>query len=132
MILLAAAAAQGILPMSPMDTSSVQKQVSKQELASAIQAQQQQHPGPSQKSPSQVMVITPQERALDLHEAYSYLKTYSPASQITVHLKDGKSFSDIMGMDVMKNGTMIIFKTNTVMGIKLRVVPIDEIDNIGN
>ncbi|NGX50164.1 MAG: hypothetical protein K1060chlam2_00005 [Chlamydiae bacterium] len=82
------------------------------------------------KGQSEVMIITPASRAKDIHSAFQYLRTMSPATKIGVKLTDGSIISEILDINVMPGGTMIIFKINTMKGEKYRVVKIEQIDSL--
>jgi len=79
---------------------------------------------------SEVMIINPESRAKDIQSAFKYLKQMSPATKIGVKLTNGSIITDILNMDVMPGGTMIIFRINTMKGEKYRVVKIEKIDTL--
>ncbi|MCK4934562.1 MAG: hypothetical protein KAR79_03150 [Simkaniaceae bacterium] len=81
----------------------------------------------SDGAPREVMVITPLARAKDVKEAYQYIKTESASSPISITLKNGKILDNIIGINVMSEGTMVIFKLNTTKGVKLRIENIENI-----
>ena len=81
---------------------------------------------------SEVMIINPEMRAKDFQSAFDYLKNSNTAAQISVKLKNGHSISEIISMEVMPQGTLIIFQTNTTQGLKHDVVNIENIESIGN
>ena len=78
------------------------------------------------------MIINPEMRAKDFQSAFDYLKNSNIAAQISVKLKNGHSISEIISMEVMPQGTLIIFQTNTTQGLKHDVVNIENIESIGN
>lgn len=96
-----------------------------QQFAAAQQAEE----GHSTKSnkPSEVMVITPAARGKDLQQAYNFLRKESAATPVSVTLKDGTKLDEIMGMDVMTEGTIVIFKLNTTRGVKYRIENIENV-----
>jgi hypothetical protein len=82
------------------------------------------------KGQSEIMIISPEARAKDLLSAFQYLKKMSVAIKLGVKLIDGSLISEILDMEVMPGGTMIIFKINSMKGQKYRVVKIESIDTI--
>lgn len=85
----------------------------------------------SKSSKSQeIMILNPLDRAKDIEAAYNYLKKMNSASSISILLTNGKKIDSILDMDVMPHGTMIIFKLNTIQGIKYDVAKIEEIDSV--
>lgn len=81
---------------------------------------------------SEVMMINPEMRSKDLQECFDYLRKMSPASKLAVKLSNGTMVSEILDMQLMKGGTMIIFRTNSVQGQKFQVVKVEDIDTITN
>ena len=81
---------------------------------------------------SEVMIIGPEMRAKDFQSAFDYLKNSNSAAKIFVKLKSGHSISEIISMEVMPQGTLIIFQTNTTQGLKHDVINIENIESIGN
>ncbi|PCI76786.1 hypothetical protein COB21_03950 [Candidatus Aerophobetes bacterium] len=77
-----------------------------------------------------VMIINPEMRAQDLNEAFAFLRKMSKTRAISMTLLDGRSFTHVLSMDVMKGGTMVIVKTSTTKGVKYHVVNIENIENI--
>jgi len=82
------------------------------------------------KGQSEIMIISPEARAKDLLSAFQYLRKMSVATKLGVKLIDGSLISEILDMEVMPGGTMIIFKINSMKGQKYRVVKIESIDTI--
>lgn len=83
-------------------------------------------------SNGEVMIIDPEMRAKDFQSAFDYLKNSNTAAKISVKLKSGHSISEIISMEVMPQGTLIIFQTNTTQGLKHDVINIENIESIGN
>ena len=81
---------------------------------------------------SEVMLIDPEMRAKDFQSAFDYLKNSNTAAKIFVKLKSGHSISEIISMEVMPQGTLIIFQTNTTQGVKYDVINIENIESIGD
>lgn len=86
----------------------------------------------AQSGISEIMIISPEKRAKDFENAFHYLKKMNSAAKVAVKLKDGSSIAGILGMEVMPGGTMIIFQTNTIQGIKYHVENIENIESIGD
>lgn len=78
----------------------------------------------------EVMIIAPELRAKDLQHAFTYLKRVNSAAKIAVKLTDGGVIFDILSMELMPGGTIIIFQTSTTQGVKYHVVNIENIDSI--
>lgn len=85
---------------------------------------------PDQKQPSDVMIISPEMRAKDFAKAFDYLKTKAPATKIGIKLLDKSTISDIVKIDVMPGGTLMIFTVSTVKGLKYQVVKTEHVDSI--
>lgn len=81
---------------------------------------------------SEIMMINPEMRSQDIQESFQYLKKVSPSSKVAVKLVSGVLISDILNMQLMKGGTMIIFRINSIKGQKFQVVKIEDIDTIIN
>lgn len=79
-----------------------------------------------------IMIISPKSRTHDLLSAFQFLKKMSPATKVGVRLTDGSVISEILDMDVMPEGTMIIFKINTLKGQKFKIVNIENIEALIN
>ncbi len=105
---------------SPIENTSVQK---KSEMEASLSS--------NHISSNEVMVINPEMRAKDFQSAFDYLKKANNAAIISVKLKSGPLISEISSMEVMPQGTLIIFQTNTPQGLKNDVINIENIESIG-
>ena len=86
----------------------------------------------SEKAQMGIMIIPPDMRAKDISEAFNSLKQANPAAKIMVKLVNGTEITDILSIDTMTGGTMLIFRINSMQGMKVQVVKIEEIDTIGH
>ncbi|MGE0198950.1 MAG: hypothetical protein AB7N99_01780 [Simkaniaceae bacterium] len=111
-------------PFFQNQTPSTSKESASEKAAAAKDGQM--------KGVSEIMIITPESRAKDLLSAFQYLKKMSAASKIGVKLTSGSTITDIIDMDVMPAGTMIIFKINSIKGQQFRIVKIEDIDTLTN
>ncbi len=101
--------------------STLQKALASKQAASMPQGQS-----------SDVMIISTEMRAKDFQKAFDYLKARAPASKIGVKLTNQSMIADIVKIDVMPGGTLIIFTTNTVKGLKYQIVKTEQIDSIAH
>ena len=83
-------------------------------------------------SSDMVMIINPEMRSKDLKDALTFLKKTMGNQPVAVTLTDGQIISNIMSIDVMPAGTMLVLKTSTVKGVKYHVVGIESVENIGH
>ncbi|MBP9841591.1 MAG: hypothetical protein KBC64_04110 [Simkaniaceae bacterium] len=121
------AAGMGFTP----DTSQAQKTISttvNKQIAQETAASMAAHEGGGTSGTQEMMLIAPNDRAGDLLEAYIYLKQCNVASSISVSMKDKSVLSNILDMQLMKNGTLIVFKISTLQGEKYRLVKTEDID----
>ena len=79
---------------------------------------------------SNVLIVEPEARSKDLASAFAFLKKASPATKTTVKLSNGDEIGDILSIDPMEGGTLVIFKINTMQGVKYRVEKIEAIDGV--
>jgi hypothetical protein len=79
-----------------------------------------------------VMLVPSAMRAKDLQEAFNYLRQMAPSGKIGMELQDGSTLTEILDLKVMTEGTMIIFKINSVQGVKFRAVKVEEIKRLTN
>ena len=79
-----------------------------------------------------VMIIDPQMRAQDLKDALTFLQKTTGKQPVAVTLTDGQKISNIMSINVMPGGTMLVLKVSTVKGVKYHVVGIESVENIGH
>ncbi len=102
-------------------TSTLQKALASKQAAPTPQGQS-----------SDVMIISTEMRAKDFQKAFEYLRTRAPAAKIGVKLTNQSMIADIVKIDVMPGGTLIIFTTNTVKGLKYQIVKTEQIDSIAH
>lgn len=81
---------------------------------------------------SEIMIIQPEMRAKDIDQAFKYLKQMNAAGKIGVKLKNGSTIYDILNMNVMAGGTIIIFQISSTQGQKLRAVNVEDVDTLTN
>ena len=105
-------------------TATVNKQIA--ETTAATLASPSSPGGPSQE----MMIIPPHDRAADLLEAYLFLKQHNIASSILVIMKDKSTLTNILDIQIMKNGTLLIFKVNTLQGEKYMLVKTEDVDSL--
>ena len=79
-----------------------------------------------------VMIIPLEMRAKDFEEAFAYLRRMNATGKVIVKLHNGSQIVDILGIDRLPGGTMLVFKLNSVTGMKYHIVKIEEIDTITN
>lgn len=79
---------------------------------------------------SEVMIIDPLTRAADFKEAYQFLKTQKAGTTVSFQLTNDEVLTHVLSFEVMKGGSLVIFKLNTNHGIKYKVVKIENIDSI--
>jgi hypothetical protein len=75
--------------------------------------------------------IDPTLRALDYQQAFEALRKEKPSHKVCVSLENGTVFSHIIEMQRMTNGTLFLLRYNSPQGIKLQVVELESIINIG-
>ena len=110
-------------------TATVNKQMA-QETAASMAAPQAAGGAPGGVISQEMMMIAPNDRASDFVQAYALLKQYNVASSIAVMMKDKTMIANIVDMQVMKNGTLIIFKMSTLQGEKYQLVKTEDIDSL--
>ncbi len=97
-------------------------------LEMAAQQQQQQK---KEKPPSdEMMVVTPEARSSDLKQAFELLSRGRGSHNIVVTLNDGQMLKNILDLNVMNKGTLIVFELNTVRGLQYKVVKTDNVKTI--
>ena len=110
--------------LTTMEAKAEQKQVMQQGGKQAVS---------SQKMPSpEVMIIDPSIRAQDFKEAFNYLSEYKAGAPLFFELQDKEKLYNVLDFSLMKGGTLVIFKLNTIQGLRYRVVKIEDLISIGN
>ncbi len=84
----------------------------------------------SSKGSTEMMIISPEGRAKDIQAALQYLKQRAPSSKPSIKLTDGSTISEILSIDVMPGGTILIFKTNSLKGVQYQIEKIENIDTL--
>ncbi len=102
-----------------MENKAFRKEVTSQQTTTA-----------ASKGSTEVMIIEPSTRAGDFKEAYQYLRAQKSGSRVTFRLADGKSLSNVIDLDIMKGGSLVIFKMSTTSGLQFKVVRIEDITSI--
>ena len=82
------------------------------------------------KSSNEIMIISPDMRAKDIQSAIQYLRQHVPTSKPTIKLIDGSTIKNIMNVDVMPGGTILIFKISSLKGMLYKVVNIEDIGSL--
>lgn len=77
------------------------------------------------------LLIEPASRASDYQQAFEALRKEKPAHKVCITLQNGTIFSHIIEMQKMANSTLFLLRYNTPQGIKLQVVELESISNIG-
>ncbi|MCB1107949.1 MAG: hypothetical protein KDK76_07640 [Chlamydiia bacterium] len=85
---------------------------------------------PSHGGTSDIMIISPEMRAKDIQAAIQYLRQRVPTAKPTIHLSNGAIISNIMDVDVMPGGTILIFKISSLKGMQYKVVNIEEVQTL--
>lgn len=100
----------------------VKSQVMKQEEQQMVANQ-------SKKKNDEMLVVSPLARSGDIKAAWNYFKKNKPTSKLIIHTKDNQ-YSNIVDMDVMPGGTIIIIKTSTTSGEVYQLIPIEQVKGI--
>lgn len=106
--------------LNKMESEALKKQVTNSEATHAA----------ASKSASEVMIIEPSTRANDFKEAYQYLRSQKTGSRISFQLSSGPKLSNVVDLDIMKGGSLVIFKMTTTKGLQYKVVRIEDIVSI--
>ena len=116
---------------SPTHSLSEKQYFQKKQEEEAKKALAAKPPSPETKSyTSEVMIISPELRAKDFQSAFTYLKTKNPSAKIGIELADHSIVSDILHIEIMPGGTLVIFTVSTVKGVKYRIVKTENIRSI--
>ncbi len=79
-----------------------------------------------------VMMIDAKDRAGDFLKAYSLLKQEKASARIFFKLTNGTIITNIVDLSLFQGNTLFLFKVSSLQGVKYTVVPIEEIQEIGN
>lgn len=81
-------------------------------------------------SSSPHLAIDPKARASDYVQAFEILRKEKTSGKVFFQLKNSTLISSIIEVTPMNNSSLLLFRYNTAQGIKLQVVPIEEIQGI--
>jgi hypothetical protein len=81
----------------------------------------------SPKQPSSQYAIDGKSRAHDYLQAFDLLKKEKTANKVQFVLKDNSLITNIIDIQLMEQGSLMVFRFNTTQGIRYRVVPLEEI-----
>lgn len=109
----------------PTINKTEKKEAPKQATSSEIAAIKQ-----SQTGSHEVMIISPELRAKDIKAAIQYLKTRSPASKPIVKLINRTNIENIIDIDMMPGGTILIFQVSSLKGIQYKLAKTEDIDTL--
>ena len=79
-----------------------------------------------------IMILNPKERAEDYVKAFEMLKKNKPSSKIYFRLSSNKIINNIIDMNMLENGSLILFKTSSTKGTNFLIVPTEEIESVGH
>lgn len=74
--------------------------------------------------------VEPKARALDYIQAFSFLRQEKTTSKVAFFLKDGSSISNVIDIQLMDQGSLLILRFNSGQGIKFRVLGLEEIASL--
>jgi hypothetical protein len=100
-----------------------------QEAATAAAATPNKTPAPENSARS-LMLIDPKARASDYLKAFEALRQEKATSKVIFELADGSTISNVIDMKLMPEQTLIVFRYNTVQGVKFQVVAIEDLVGI--
>lgn len=84
-----------------------------------------------QKDTTQLQVmIDPKARALDYVEAFNKLRQEKTAGKVVFVCKDGSCISNIIDLQVMEHGSLLLLRYNSSQGIKFRVIALEDIQRL--
>jgi len=83
------------------------------------------------ETPSQLpqiqFTVEPKARALDYLQAFTFLRQEKTPGKVVFFLKDGTSLTNIIDIQLMDQGSLLILRYNSGQGIKFRVLGLEEI-----
>ena len=82
---------------------------------------------PLPKQPALNYSINAKARADDYIQAFDMLRKEKTAGKVQFVLKDGSIITNIIDIQLMQQGSLMIFRFNSPQGIFLRVVALEEI-----
>ncbi|MCH9614640.1 MAG: hypothetical protein SP1CHLAM54_13970 [Chlamydiia bacterium] len=129
MILLLAAAANLFSATTP-NLSGAETSAEKAAMVQSVQKVASGGGGGGEKGVTDVMIISPAERANDIVQAFNYIQSHDVTSKVEVKLKNGSKINDILNIQMMPSGTLLIFKIQTLKGEVYRIVKIENIAEV--
>jgi hypothetical protein len=106
-------------------------------LSRALIAQE--SPSPPDKNPSpmppmtsssgskSMIVIESKGRASDYVQAFEMLRKEKPTLKITIRTLSGATYSNVTDLQAAQNGTLLLMKVLSNQGVKLQVLPVEEL-----
>lgn len=76
------------------------------------------------------MRISPAQRAQDYQQAFEQLRKEKTAGKVYFQLADGTTISNVIDMNLMTNGTLVMFRFNSSQGVRFQIVKVEDILNI--
>ncbi len=85
----------------------------------------------SDHSQTEKTVVEPKDRAEDFEEAFKALKRANPDAKIYA-IVEGQSVEDVVDLQVMPNGTLLVLTIRYGRQEETRVVKVEEVDYLGH
>ncbi len=82
------------------------------------------------KQSSMPYAIDAKTRADDYLQAFDMLRKEKSAAKVQFVLKDGSTITNILDIQLMQQGSLMVFRFNSPQGILLRVVGLEEISRL--
>lgn len=90
-------------------------------------------PLPQQKELQRsIMIVQPKDKAADLVKAFELLKREKNSSKIYYQLSSNRTINNIIDVNMLDNGTLILFRVATSQGTRIVIVPTEDIQEIGH
>ena len=77
-----------------------------------------------------MMIISPEARAKDLQAAIKLLLAQTPSKKPSITLKSGMRLQDIIEVELMPSGTLLMIKAFSVKGIQTHIVGVEEVQSV--
>ena len=77
-----------------------------------------------------IMMIEPEARARDYILAFDKLRGEIPPTKIYFQLEKQAPINNIMSVELMQNGTLMLFRLSTPKGASFKIVPIEDVIEI--
>jgi len=81
-------------------------------------------------SAKSIMIIEPQARAKDYIVAYDKMRSEIPSAKIYFQLEHQRPVNNVLSLELMQNGTLMLFRISSPLGTSYKVVPIEDIIEI--